>query len=119
MGGATLMFTGKSLDEVLEKLRSEIRSAIEEYRLFPDSDVAVLAPDGTAKIFRVDILWRWKGENPEVVEVEFHEVDAGNVAMPLAVASLFGPKPKPGEWLATVHVHGLGMFRYLDSLLPS
>lgn len=101
MGGTTLSYTGKTIEEVLEKLKKGILDAI--HIMQPDSDAAVLKPsEKIGKAYTVETIW--KDNAP--IDVKFTDKgNSGNVGMPVTVASLYGPKPAEDEWVGCIHLH--------------
>jgi len=101
MGGATIIQNGKTVKAVLKKIRKGIIEAFPN--LSPDSDV-VLYDQTTkeGKIFKATIKW---AKSEDEIDVEFKEAEQGNIAMPATVASIYGKKPRKGEWQGSVHLH--------------
>lgn len=103
MGGVTLTKIGKTREEALEKIREDILNA--PHTMYPDSDVAVLNPEtGEGHCYRVEWEPTVEGRPTGVKLVEIPEKEGNRIGLPLTVSKLYGPEPKPGEWVATVHL---------------
>lgn len=102
MGGTTIIENGKTIKAVLQKIKEGIITAFPN--LQPDSDVALYNPTvKEGKIFKAKIK---RGEDGYSIEdVAFLEVEKGNIGMPVAVASIYGKKPKKDEWQGSIHLH--------------
>jgi len=105
MGGTTLVQNGKTVEAVLKKIKEEIIKAFPNFS--PDSDVVLFNPTTKeGKIFKATTKWAKSQDEIEYPEdVEFKEVEQGNIAMPATVASIYGKKPRKGEWQGSVHLH--------------
>lgn len=104
MGGTTIIQNGKTVEEVLAKIKKGIIRAFPN--LAPDSDVALYNPTTKeGKIFKATIKWAKSDENEYPEDVEFKEAEEGNIAMPTTVASIYGKKPRKGEWQGSIHLH--------------
>ena len=101
MGGFNIAKTGKDVDKILEQIKSDVLAANREYRMYPDSDLALYNPTTKeGRIFKVILI---PEDNPTRVVLE--EVKKGDVRRPISTVKAFGPKPKEGEWVGSVHMH--------------
>ena len=108
MGGTTIVVNGKTVEDVLRKIKKAILNC--QMTMRPDSDVVLYNPSTKeGKIFKPVIKYSQKGEGVFAIDVIedvcFEEVESGNIGMPVAVASIYGKKPKEGEWQGAVHLH--------------
>lgn len=101
MGGHTVTHYGWTIDEVLKKVKEDIENGWKHFQLSPDGELALLnVTSGESHIYKIVD----KGAEHEVI-VEFEEVKEGNIAMAVTVASRFGRKPEPNEWIGRIHLH--------------
>ncbi len=102
--GATITQYGKTVKEVLGKIRTQVKAAYP--MLQPDGDVALIQkakPEQwiIAKIFKVELK-----TNPDqsIKEVTLIETPKGNVGMATAVSGCYSRNPENSEYMATVHL---------------
>ena len=97
MGGATLTMVAENKTRALAKIRTEMGKAF-RMGLYPDSALVVMEY-GAEKAFLYQVELSLKDNEIKVTPIKegpcFH----------VGVAAKFGPELKPGQWLATVHVH--------------
>lgn len=104
MGGCTITKIAENKTWLLAEMERQILAAA-EMGLYPDSELIVLGPGAkAAELYKCHLDYVKKvDQDPEYV-VTFEEVEKGR-GFHVGVAATFGPKPGPGEWVATVHVH--------------
>jgi len=104
MGGCTLSAIRATRDEALEEVKAKVIEAVSN-GLCPDTELVVLQNEAKrAELYRVDLVYGELGDEESVYDWRLERVEKG-VAWHIVVAARFERAMKPGEWLATIHVH--------------
>lgn len=104
MGGCTISAIRDTRDEALEDVKAKIIEAA-EHGLWPDSELVILQNEAEeAEFYTVELFYRFPPLPPPRWTMELQKVSAGRV-FHIGVAAKFTRAMKPGEWIASVHVH--------------
>lgn len=104
MGGCTITKVNADKAALMLEMEQQILAAA-EMGLWPDSELVVLAPGAkAAELYKVHVEGVDTIPVTYPTSVRFEKVEKGR-GFHVGVAGTFGPKPGPGEYVATVHVH--------------
>ena len=104
MGGCTISRVADTLESLFSIMEEQIMDA-ECSGLGVDSELIVIDLEKQiAGIYRVDIQRDETRPFSYLKGVKFVQVDSGR-AFHIDIAGVFGPKPKAGQIVGTVHVH--------------
>jgi len=104
MGGCTISAIRDTREEALEDVKAKIIEAASK-GLWPDSELVILQNEREeAELYTVELFFRFPPLPPPRYEIKLQKVDVGR-AFHVGVAAKFTRAMKPGEWIASVHVH--------------
>ena len=104
MGGCTISAIRDTREEVLEDIKAKIIEAANA-GLGPDSELVVLQNEAkAAELYTVEIVYGTWAEEHLAHDWKLTPVKIGR-AFHVGVAARFNRGMKPGEWIATIHVH--------------
>jgi len=104
VGGCTISFIRDTREEALEACKAQIIKSV-ELGLWPDSELVILQNEAEeAELYQVLFHVEELGPVPKGVSVSLARVSTGR-AFHVGVAAKFTRAMKPGEWIASVHVH--------------
>lgn len=104
MGGCTISAIRATREEAMEDVKAKLIEAASK-GLWPDSELVILqkgrgGPEIYQALFQVEEL----GPDPKGVSVSLAKVETGR-AFHVELVARLARAMKPGEWIATIHVH--------------
>jgi len=104
MRGCTISFIRATREEALEDVKARIIEYA-EHGLWPDSELVILQEGAKeAELYHVLIADTCEPNSAPKKEIRINRVDCGR-AFHVSMAAKFNRAMKPGEWIATIHVH--------------
>lgn len=104
MGGCTLAAIRDTRDEAIEDVKAKVIEAANA-GLCPDSELVVLQNEAKeAELYTVNLIYGELGADASLYSMKLVPVKKGR-AFHIGVAAKFNRAMKPGEWIATIHVH--------------
>lgn len=104
MGGCTITRVADTLDQLFSFMEKQIIAAVDS-GLYPDSELIVIEHGkDEASIYEVTLNYGDSPPHSGPVSVVFGGVKKGRY-FHVGIAGMFGPKPKEGQLIGTIHVH--------------